>query len=1203
MPYSTLASIFSSSPELVFPQRISGAPLSAQALLVAKSLSRRSGLTQKRARPSGPLIVICPNDDIAQEFCRDLDCWNVNSTYFPGWEQSPYSSIAPSLRTRFQRISILSRLNSAMAERSDGETSSSTFQKPFSVITTTLAATCQATLPKSFLHDNTLLVRVGESVQSREALVEHLIQSGYLRIDPVEDPGTFSVRGDLVDVFPPQRGSPIRIELFDDVVEKIREFDPVNQRTLAAEQSSLPEVRLAPCREVLINIETSEELRKRLKARADEIGIPRPKRDPILASIREGTYPDHSDFWAPLTYEEPATFWDHLPEDYSVVWIDEWGTRQEWEEFMAEQIKRDQNAAQNDHIIPAVDRLYLFNEKLGNLLREHTFLYLDRVDLSNPLTGGTKNSGSEHTVSQHPVFIEQNVDFKLGSHHSLGDIEVQLRQWLKEGFKTWVFASTQSQLERIRFLLEERHLPCRELPAADLNHDFHPAGTDSGPSVICLVVGALSEGWRWTAEGLVVLTDSEILGTRHVKPKSDTKTDSAAKNWAGVQALSDLAIGDIIVHVDHGLGKYQGLVRLNLSGAPNDFLLLEYANKDKLYLPIYRLNVVQKYSGVGSSVILDRLGSQQFEKAKESVKSAVQRLAFDLVDLYAERALEKGLLFSPPDAAYREFEANFPFSETPDQLKAIEAVSTDLQSGKIMDRIVCGDVGYGKTEVAIRAAYRAVSEGKQVAVLVPTTILAYQHEQSFKARLKNYPLLIDSLSRFKTAKEQRAIIEATQAGKVDIVIGTHRLLSKDVEFHDLGLIIVDEEHRFGVEHKEKLKRIKLNTHVLTLTATPIPRTLHMALSGLRDISLINTPPLNRLPIKTYVSQYEDEIAQKAIDFEMARGGQVFYLHNRVSTIEKTAKHLQTLNPKARIIIGHGQMTEAALEKQMIAFYEKKADVFVCTTIIESGIDLPSANTILIDRADQLGLAQLYQIRGRVGRGEQRAYAYLFIPPSGHVTGDARKRLEVIQRFVELGSGFNIASHDLEIRGGGDLLGAQQSGHIAAVGFDLYTELLEEAIRAIQGRPVLPEDSRLEPEIKIPFPAFLSEEYIPDVHQRLSIYRRFSATRAEPEIDRLEEELQDRFGPPPTEGQNFFWLIRIKLLLKKRGIQTLTVGPEKVSLVPSTSTPFNPVRIIALISAYPEKYQLTPDSKLIAQAPTQNMRDLFFGLESLFREFE
>ena len=556
----------------------------------------------------------------------------------------------------------------------------------------------------------------------------------------------------------------------------------------------------------------------------------------------------------------------------------------------------------------------------------------------------------------------------------------------------------------------------------------------------------------------------------------------------GLQALSDLAVGDAVVHVDHGIGRYQGLVRLDLGG--QRLLLLEYASKDKLYLPAYRLNVIQKYVGSGEHVALDKLGAAVLPRPRRR-SARRQEPRHRPRQLYAERKSAPACASRLAMRASGSSKPAFPFDETPDQLKAIDDVLGDLESGRVLDRLVCGDVGYGKTEVAIRAAFRAVTDGKQVAVLVPTTVLAFQHEQSFQTRMKDYPITIESVSRFKTQKEQKTVLEGLEQGKVDIIIGTHRLLSRDVKFNDLGLIIVDEEHRFGVEHKEKLKTLKINTHVLTLTATPIPRTLHMALSGLRDISLINTPPVDRLPIRTYVSKYDDALIQRAIQFELKRGGQVFFLHNRVDSIYEIATRIRELVPKAQVGVGHGQMAEGELEEAMVAFYQKRTNVLVCTTIIESGIDLPNANTILINRADTLGLAQLYQIRGRVGRGQQRAYAYLLIPAEAAVTEDAKKRLEVIQRFVELGSGFSIASHDLEIRGGGDLLGAQQSGHIAAVGFDLYTELLEEAIRELEGQTAGPRRFPARARDQGAFPGLPGRKYVPDVHQRLSLYRRFS----------------------------------------------------------------------------------------------------------------
>jgi transcription-repair coupling factor (superfamily II helicase) len=1145
------------------------------------------------------VIVICANDDRAQEFAADLECLApfaaaelapraLRIVLFPTWDQSAYSPIAPSIRTRFAR-------SAALRELSEGGGGL--------VIVTTLAASCQATMPKWLFDESLVRLEADGSIDTREAFAARLTAIGYQRVDPIEDPGTFALRGEIVDIYPPGAERPVRIELFSDIVEKIRPFDAATQRTL--KDSALKSFVIPPAREVLINRETAPTLREKLKARADDQGISRGVRDPILAMVQDGMYPDHSDAWAPFAYESPGTLWEHA-EGCPVLWVDELSCQQDWDQFVETQGRLAAEAQASGTIAPKVDELFRWTPALEREVKSaRTRLYLDRIELVDldqvgapeapepaPAAPGTRPE--DPIATSHRVFVRANSDLARGSRDSFGELEPKFKLWREQRFRVVALAATQSQAERIRFLLEERGHACLMLPKE---------GGEAAPGAITLATGQLSEGFRWPAEGYVFVTESEILGAKHVKKqrKRTGESASAARNWAGLQALADLAVGDAVVHIDHGIGLYRGLVRLDMDGAPSDFLQLEYANRDKLYLPVYRLNVIQKYVAAGEAVTLDKLGQQQFQKTKEKVRDAVRKLAVDLIKLYAERKITPGVVLGGRDADFQEFEAKFPFDETIDQLKSVDDILADFESGRVMDRLVCGDVGYGKTEVAMRAAFRAVSDGKQVAVLVPTTVLAYQHEQSFRARMKDYPVTIDSVSRFKSAKEQKAALDALAQGKVDIIMGTHRLLSRDVQFRDLGLIIVDEEHRFGVEHKEKLKSLKVNTHVLTLTATPIPRTLHMALSGLRDISLINTPPVDRLPIRTYVSKYDDALIQRAIGFELARGGQVFFLHNRVQSIYETASRIRELVPGALVGVAHGQMGEGELEQAMMGFYEKKTNVLVCTTIIESGLDLPSANTILINRADSLGLAQLYQIRGRVGRGQQRGYAYLLIPAEGAVSEDAKKRLEVIQRFVELGSGFSIASHDLEIRGGGDLLGPQQSGNINAVGFDLYTELLDEAIRELEGKPLTAEENAREPEIKAPFAAYLGDEYVPDVHQRLSLYRRFSAAAQESDLDLLEEELRDRFGDLPREAQNLVWMIRIKQLLKKIGVDTLTVGPEKFVLLPGPNSRLNPGRAIALLSAHPKKYQLLPDSKFVVTFRTPTLRDLFFALETLFKD--
>lgn len=1151
--------------------RLSEESIRTQGILGA---ARSAVLARIAADNPGPWLVLCPDLETAQTLADDattlgpvLTGQQLKTEVLPEWDASPYTGIRPSLKTRNQRIASLHRITEGRV----------------SLIFATPAALFQRTLPPAALRAWTTRLQVG-STQDRGQLVLRLLAAGYQRVDAVEDVGTFAARGEILDVYAPHSLRPWRIEFFDQDIERIREFDPKTQRAHEGAAGAVQQIEIEPACEVLINAENAPNLKETIKRYADDQGISRIVRDPVVSSIAEGFYNERSPFWAPFAYAEAATAWDHLPEETRrnrVVWIDELGTLQNWD-AEREKLRGQAKDRELSFIVPHPDLLFAWSGDLDRAIHRATGLYMDQVVLVD--TAKTQTPQQLDAAEEKKIFrsqVMENTDLAPGSKKDLSALEPKLQLWKTQGFSVTLFCSTQTQLDRVKFLLEQRELRSYQI-----------------------VLGALSGGFRWPAEGLVFLTDSEILGT--VRGKSRTRArassnESAAADWSGLQNLTDLSPGDAVVHVDHGIGRYQGLARLNLSGADADFLLLEYAGKDKLYLPVYRMNVVQKYVGAGEGLALDKLGGTAFAKAKEKVREAVKRLALDLVELYAQRKIQAGIAFNPRDSAMREFEAKFPFEETPDQIKAIDNTLSDLSSGRVMDRLICGDVGYGKTEVAMRAAFRAVSDGKQVAILVPTTVLATQHELSFKTRFKDWPIRIESVSRFKSAKQQKDLLADAAAGKVDILVGTHRLLSRDVKFKDLGLIVVDEEHRFGVEHKEKLKTMRMNTHVLTLSATPIPRTLHMALSGLREITLMNTPPVDRLPIRTYVSKPDDSLIQRAIDFELKRGGQVFYLHNRVQSIYECASRIRELVPEAKISVAHGQMAEGELEAAMMEFYEKRSQVLVCTSIIESGLDLPSANTLIVERADLFGLAQLYQIRGRVGRGQNRGYAYLFVPAEAAVSEDARRRLEVIQRFVELGSGFQIASHDLEIRGGGDLLGAQQSGHINAVGFDLYTELLDEAIREIQGRAPTPEQTAREPEIKVPYAAYLSDTYIPDVHQRLNLYRRLSGAISEQVLEDLEHELEDRFGRLPQEAQNLLWLIRLKILLKNLRMDALTAGPERVSLVPGNDSALSPQRAIALIAAQPKKFQITPDSKVVVHLRATSLKDLYLQLDALLRD--
>jgi len=981
------------------------------------------------------------------------------------------------------------------------------------ILISTLPATFQATLPPSLFQNASFSLQKG-MLPLRPHILEKLKHSGYTRVDLVEDRGTFAIRGEILDVFPSHEDDAFRIQWDDDHILRISRFDPSTQCTVENQDSLF----IPPAHEVLLP-ETPElraEMRKKIKKQSQERSISRSFLQSILDTLHAQYRPLPSELWAFYAYEKTSNLWDYLPEDYEVVWSDpEYCLRS----FQEMEKKHDQ--IPQELMIPPFHEAYPGNTELQKIVSEKSTLFFHQR---------TPESSHERLHLQPHLNLKLQPPKNLALMHS---------QWIQEGYKILFFASTQSQLQKMAFFFGS-----------------HPSTS--------LHLGTMSEGFQWADQKLIVLTEKDIWAT--VK-----KNTSTPKNPLLFDALER---GDWVIHRDHGIARYQGLTQLPL--AAQEFLILEYAHQDKLYLPSYRMNVLQKYLGTENTTP-HKLGTQQFEKTKEKVKASAKKLAFDLVKLYAQRKTQSGLAFPPCDSDFHTFEAKFPFHETEDQLKAIEDVLKDLQSGQVMDRLICGDVGFGKTEVAMRAAFRAVEAGKQVAVLVPTTILALQHELSFQKRFEGYPVLIESLSRLKSSKQQKKLLEALAQGKIDIVIGTHRMLSRDVQFSNLGLLIIDEEHRFGVEHKERLKTLKINTHALTLTATPIPRTLHMSLAGLREISFIRTPPVDRLPIRTSIVHYREDLVKQAIEFELARGGQVFYLHHQIIHLHRNAEKIEKLVPHAKIGIAHGKMDPQSLETIILDFYQKKTQLLLCTSLIESGIDIPSANTLLVDRADTFGLAQLYQIRGRVGRGEQRAYAYFFVPKN--VSETAQQRLNVLERFASLGSGFHIASHDLELRGGGDLLGAEQSGNIHAVGYDLYTEILQEAISELEKTP---SEIPFEPEIHLPHPAFLDEKYVPSTKQRIALYRSLSTCTQEAHFVDWENQLQDRFGVLPLEAQNLLWLMRIKLLLQKNNIATLKVSPEKIALTLRAS----------------DSHLRKPDKFLLPKA-TNSIKSIYFELETLY----
>ncbi len=1000
------------------------------------------------------------------------------------------------------------------------------------LVTAPLLALRERLLPREALRQAMRWLVVGEEVRRPEFLA-HLAAAGYERRPVVEEPGEFSVRGGIIDLFPPLYDKPVRLEFFGDELESIRLFDPAAQRSVGA---SLEELVLLPAREVVL----TPAVRERALAGRSR------RRDPrVWQHLQEGlSFPGIERHLSEF-YPEPETLWDYLPPETVVVLWDPLNLAR------AEELPAPSPPGETDGWLdptPALPRASSFPQILVEFL---------------PLGAPGEETAFEFRTGRLTDLAAELAREGGGEGRLLPALARRLQSWQEQGAHIVLVSLNLHRARRLSQLLVQEGLEVEVLP--------QPTWGD-GHRVL-LTAGEISGGFRWDAAGLIVLTEDEALG--YVPERRRRKETPPPQHLTG---LADLKEGDFVVHLDHGIGIYRGLVKLTAGAQVNDYLEIEYQGGDRLFVPVDRLHLLQKYLGVEEvPPRVDRLGGKSWERTKRRVRRAVEKIARELVELYAARQVLPGHSFSPPDQVFREFEATFPYEETPDQLQAIEEVLGDLQRDKPMDRLICGDVGYGKTEVAVRAAFKAAMDGKQVAVLVPTTVLAEQHYETFSRRLAKYPVVVRVLSRFKPPAEQRRILTELAAGKVDIIIGTHRLLSKDVVFRDLGLLIIDEEQRFGVKQKERLKEWRKTVDVLTLTATPIPRTLQLSLSGLRELSLINTPPENRRAIRTYVCRPDREVIQAAIRRELARKGQVFFVHNRVQTLPRWARLVQELVPEARVAMAHGQMPERQLEQVMVKFWRGEVDVLVCTAIIEAGLDVPAANTIIVNRAHTLGLAQLYQLRGRVGRSQAQAYAYLLVPDEAGLSPEAQKRLKALMEFTELGSGYRIALHDLQIRGAGNLLGQAQSGHLAEVGYELYLELLEQAIREFKGEA--PEELAPEPELRLPVAAYLPEEYVPDEQERLALYRRLSGRLTPALVDDLAAELRDRFGPLPPEGENLLAAVRLRCDLRRLGVKRLELHNGRAVIQFAAPERLNLKKLLDLLHQHPRRLRLTPDQSL------------------------
>ncbi len=1034
---------------------------------------------------TGSLVIVSPTPDRAAELQANLEAFGPPQPY-PAWDILPFDQLEPDTAITRQRLRVLSGLL--------------TGPLPGVVVASVKALMDPAPEPDE-LSQHLILVETGGRVPPR-LLMERLFRAGYRPTHQVDRPGTMAHRGGILDVFPPNLPMPLRLEFFGDDVEEIRSFDPYTQRSVEKVQRAV----VAPASEA----PSAPELLAKLARRLDLSGCRKEVMEEWNGLLEKLSRGDSDALGPSLRFALTgrfSTLLDYLPREVPVL-VD----RAELCYMVATDLyrnaqERQQNLLSEGELPRGLWIPILPPNRLWDLLSSRPVATL----------GGWEAWEPQATVRMEPGEI-QPAPLLHQSWQALAD---EARSAAESGSSV-VIASQHAH--RMAEILEAQGLHCTLLRGSDL--------PNPRPRQIYAASASLSAGWNSPLAGLLVLTDRELIGERTRRQELPARTGRGPEPW-----IEELSPGDYVVHVDHGVARYGGLTVMNPDGVPREYLVLEYAEGDRLYVPTDQSHRVSRYMGPeGAAPTLTRLGSGDWTRTTQRVRRAVQDLARGLVRLYAARQLAEGYAYGPEMPWERELAESFPFVETLDQQQAIEEVLADMQKPFPMDRLVCGDVGYGKTEVAVRAAFKAVTYGKQVAVLVPTTVLAQQHYQTFRERLAPFPVRIEVLSRFRSPREQKRVLEEMAKGGVDIVIGTHRLLQPDVRFRDLGLLIVDEEQRFGVRHKERLKWLRLEVDVLTLAATPIPRTLYMSLVGVRDMSVIATPPPGRQPIKTYVLRYDDETVRGAILRELQRGGQVFYVHNRVQTIQQAAERVRRLVPEARIAVAHGQLPEDQLDRVMMDFVAGRYDVLVCTTIIEAGLDMPRVNTIIVEEADRFGLAQLYQLRGRVGRSTQRAYAYLLYDPARGLAGRGAERLQAILEASELGSGFRLAMMDLEIRGAGNLLGPEQHGHLAAVGFSLYSQMLAEAVAELKGKePREPEPSV---SINLPLPAYLPEDYVPSDLLRVSLYRRLAGIRSLEELADFRSELEDRFGPLPPPAEDLLYMVRLKILASKAGVRSI-----------------------------------------------------------------
>ncbi|WP_165310823.1 transcription-repair coupling factor [Vibrio ziniensis] len=1106
---------------------------------------------------TGHTLLAVPDPQTALKLLHEMEQFSHGEVaLFPDWETLPYDNFSPHQEIISDRIARLYNLP--------------TLKTGITIVP--VSTLLQRQSPRDFLLQYTLIVKRGD-LFSLEKLRIQLEKSGYRHVDQVFGPGEYASRGSILDLFPMGSAAPYRIDFFDDEIDTIRTFDPENQRSI----EEIEDICLLPAHEFPTTESAIEDFRIRWRQRFEA------RREPesVYMQVSKGTWPAGIEYWQPLFFEHTETLFDYLPTNSQLISVGD--LEKSIDQFLTDVAYRyDQRKVDPLRPLLPPDELWLKKDDLFTQFKAlpHTIMSIDPV--------AEKSGRSNLDISALPPLAVQ---------HQNKEPLAALRQF-GEQFKGQVIFSVESEGRREALLELLQQIKLR--PHSKNSFDGALESSDK----FSLVLGSSEHGFIFGTDKLALICESDLLGDRVIqrrrKERKTTNSDSVIRN------LAELKPGQPVVHIDHGIGRYVGLQTLEAGGLTTEFVTLEYLNDAKLYVPVSSLNLISRYSGgAEESAPLHKLGSESWTKARRKAAEKVRDVAAELLDVYAKRELKPGFKFTLNRDQYATFKAGFPFEETDDQAMAINAVLSDMCQAKAMDRLVCGDVGFGKTEVAMRAAFLCTDNDKQVAVLVPTTLLAQQHFENFRDRFANLPIRVEVLSRFKSTKEQKQILQDVADGKVDILVGTHKLLSNDIQFADLGLLVVDEEHRFGVRQKEKVKAMRADVDILTLTATPIPRTLNMAMSGMRDLSIIATPPARRLAIKTFVRQSEDSVIREAALREIMRGGQVYFLHNQVESIEKTAEDLAKLIPEARITTAHGQMRERELERVMNDFYHQRFNLLVCTTIIETGIDVPTANTIIMNRADSLGLAQLHQLRGRVGRSHHQAYAYLLTPPPKAITKDAVKRLEAIASLEDLGAGFTLATHDLEIRGAGELLGDEQSGQIQSIGFTLYMEMLEQAVEALKSgkEPSLDDLLREQTEVEMRLPALLPEDYIPDINTRLSMYKQIASVHDEDELAELKVELIDRFGKLPDAALNLLALAQLKLdaaELKIRKIEAHEKGGY-IEFYPNAD--INPMFLVKLLQSQPKKFAMDGPTKFKYAVPLVDRRERIQFVADMLGEFQ